>query len=158
MTIQAVPFSTTGLAGVRTATPAGRWVRSLREMAGQALRYSVVGTTGTAVYVGLYLLLDMWVQPVIGNAAAWLVTTVATNSVQRRFAFGVADREHHRIDQIVGLASSGMALLISTLVLAALTDASDAGQVLALVMVNVLVGTARFLTVRWWFGHGVRTA
>lgn len=94
---QASPMTSAGVPTVRK--PGRRFsrhrgtVRSLHLVARQAVRYSLVGTTGTAVYIGLYLLLDLWTQPMIGNAVAWLATTLATNSSQRRFAFASGSRK-----------------------------------------------------------------
>lgn len=161
MTTQALlcPFSPSSRPeGRRPGEPRRSDLPSIKLLVGQAFRYSVVGTTGTGVYIGLYLLLDLWTQPVVGNAVAWLITTVATNSVQRRFAFGVSDRMHVHVDQVVGLGSSGVALLATTLALAGLSGSDSTGQVVALVVVNVLVGVARFLTVRWYFNHNRQAA
>src|ERR1700712_3263218 len=131
MTVQAMPSTS----GRPRMTASGRsWWERTRVVAGQAFRYSVVGTTGTGIYIGLYLLLDLWTQPVVGNAIAWLITTVATNSVQRRFAFGVSEHAHVHIDQVVGLTSSAVALLVTTLALAALPNADSAAQVAALIV------------------------
>jgi putative flippase GtrA len=117
------------------------------------MRYSMVGTAGTALYVGLYLLLNIWTPAIVGNGLAWVVTTLATNGVQRRVAFGVPDGDHAGVDRIVGLVSSGVALLATTVALNVLQKSGSADQVVALVAVNAIVGTARFLTVRSWFGR-----
>jgi len=122
----------------------------LRAFTRQAGRFAIIGSTGTGVALGLYTLLGLWVDPLVANTGAWLVTTLTTNSLQRHFAFGITDPARAPLDHVVALTFSLLALLASFAALAALTNANPAQQSIALIAVNFVVGAARFVAVRWW--------
>lgn len=127
------------------ATP----VRALTRQAGL---FAVIGSAGTATGLALFALLGQWMNPLVANAAAWLLTTLTTNGLQRQFAFGVTDPTRAPKDHAVALTSSLVALLATTTALAPLTNADSAQQLTTLIAVNSVVGAARFLVVRWWLG------
>ncbi len=131
--------------------PARRFARRWSGLVRQALRYSTAGIAGTLAYVGLYMLFDQWIPAVVGNAVAWLITTLATNTAQRRWAFDV--RKGRTADAVIGLVTSAATLIITTIAVTLLRDADVSATVAALITINTAAGTARFLTVRWWFVH-----
>lgn len=131
-------------------TRSGATRAPLRAITQQAGRFAAIGSTGTGIALGLYALLGLWVEPLVANAAAWLVTTLAINSLQRLYAFGITDPTRAPLDHLVALTSSLVALLASTAAVAFLTSANSAQQFTALIAVNSTVGAARFVAVRWW--------
>ena len=122
----------------------------LRAFARQAGRFAVIGSTGTGITVLLFALFGQWMDPLVANAAAWLVTTLIINELQRHFAFGVTDPTRAPLDHTVALLSSLVSLLATSVALSALTNANPAQQLTSLIAVNAVVGAARFLAIRWW--------
>jgi hypothetical protein len=94
-------------------------------------------------------------NPLVANAAAWLFTTLATNGLQRYFAFGVTDPARAPLDHTVGLISSLASLLASSAVLAPLANADPVQMLTALIAVNSVVGAARFFALRWWLEQSI---
>ena len=121
------------------------------EIVVQGVRFSAAGVLGTLAYVGLYMLFDLWLPVLAGNALAWLITTVATNEAQRRWAFGV--RHGHTADVVIGLITSGATLVVTTVAVGVLHDTDVSGAISAIIAINTAAGIARFLTVRWWYAH-----
>ncbi|RIJ69353.1 hypothetical protein D1871_22335 [Nakamurella silvestris] len=127
--------------------------RGLLPLLRQALKFMLVGGAGTGAYVLLYLVLAGPLGSLPANGVAWLLTTVATNNLHRWFTFGIRRPSSPAADEIVGLVSSLIALLLTTLALGLLDTTTGPAQVIALVAVNGLVGTARFLFLRGWFSR-----
>jgi putative flippase GtrA len=117
----------------------------------QAVRFALIGSAGTGAGLALYSLFGLWMNPVIANAAAWLITTFAINGLQRHYAFGITDPTRAAVDQTVTLIFSFASLLVSSAVVAPLTDAEPGQTLTALIAVNSVVGAARFFAVRCWF-------
>ncbi len=120
---------------------------------GQLVRYAGVGTAGAGLYLGLYLLANLFLPTLAANVLAWLVSTVATNEVQRRLAFHAGHSDHATADVTVGMVTSLASLAVSSVALAVLSGSTAMEQLLVLVTVTAAVGLARFLIVRAWFAH-----
>lgn len=149
MSAQALPNPMASVVDFGAGARAQLGSARLRRMFHQVLRFALVGGSGTAAYILLYLALAGVTTDLLANAIAWFVTTVATNSLQRHYAFG-AERSGG-IDDAVGLVTSLAALGATTVLLAVLTTSSAAAAVAVLVLVNTAVGAIRFLVLHYWF-------
>ena len=129
-----------GLLRRREARPA--WV-------GQLARFGVVGGGASGLQLATYAFLADSVGSQPANVASWLVSTLMATELHRRFSFG-GSLSGTESDHVVGIATSLLTLLLSAAALAALDDPSGAVGVLALVVVNGLVGGLRFVILRWW--------
>lgn len=122
----------------------------------QLVRFAGVGSLGMGLYVGLFVLGQQVTTGPVANVGAWLISTLATNRAHRSLTFGVHERKGAALDQTISLVTSVIALLASTLVLAAFPGTGTVESIAILVAVNVVVGLARFATMRWWIvGHRV---
>ena len=116
---------------------------------GQLARFGVVGGGAGVLQLVAYAFLADSVGSQPANIASWLVSTLAATELHRRFSFGGSNSGTER-DHAVGIVTSLVALLLSAVALAALDDPTGAAGVLALVVVNGVVGGLRFLVLRWW--------
>ncbi len=122
----------------------------------QGARFFLVGTAGTALQLGLYAATAELSGAQVASVASWLISTLLTNAAHRAVTFGVRGAEKNRSDQLIALLSCVVGLLITSLVLARLPDADGVSGVVAILVVNVIVGAARFGGLRWWLGGSGR--
>ena len=128
------------------------------EMAGQLVRFVLVGVASTVAFVLLYLLL----RPVMGaqaaNAVSLLVTAIANTAVNRRFTFGIRGRARAARHQLRGLIAFGTGLVLTSGALAGLHAASPhpgrAAEVAVLVAANLAATVVRFALYRMWVFRG----
>ncbi|WP_280420975.1 bifunctional glycosyltransferase family 2/GtrA family protein [Nocardia carnea] len=131
-------------------------------MAGQLIRFALVGVGSTLAYMLLYLL----VQPVAGaqiaNFAALLITAVANTAVNRAFTFGVRGQHGMVSHQFQGLLIFGVGLLVTSGSLFALHHWAPAAPVhlelFVLVLANLIATLTRFVGLRWVFREAGRPA
>ncbi len=116
---------------------------------GQLARFGVVGGGASVLQLVAYAFLADSVGSQPANIASWLVSTLAATEFHRRFSFG-GSNSGTESDHAIGIVTSLVTLLISAVALAALDDPTGAAGVLALVVVNGVVGGLRFLVLRWW--------
>lgn len=129
-----------GLPGRRVETPG--WV-------GQLTRFGVVGGVASVLQLAAYTFLADSVGSLLANVLSWLVSTLVATEAHRRFSFG-GSRSGSEGDHVVGVVTALLTLVLSAAALAGLDDPSGAAGVLALVVVNGLVGGLRFVALRWW--------
>ena len=122
----------------------------------QGSRFTVIGSAGTGLQLGLYAVLAAVVGAQIASAVSWLLSTLVTNRVHRALTFEVREHEHSRSDQTVAFVTSLAGLGITSIVLAQLADAGGLAGVLAILAVNTAVGAGRFFGLRWWLGGSGR--
>lgn len=131
-------------------------------MAGQLIRFALVGAGSTLAYVLLYLL----IQPVTGaqaaNFAALLATAVANTAVNRSFTFGVRGQRGMASHQFQGLLIFGFGLSVTSGSLFALHHWAPAAPVqlelFVLVVANLIATLMRFVGLRWVFRNTSRPA
>jgi putative flippase GtrA len=116
----------------------------------QGSRFTVVGSAGTGLQLGLYAVLVALIGAQIASAVSWLLSTLVTNRVHRALTFGVHQHEHSRSDQTVAFMTSLAGLGLTSIVLADLADASGLAGLIAILVVNIAVGAGRFFGLRWW--------
>lgn len=134
------PATATGLVDRRAAAPA--WV-------GQLLRFGVVGGGASVLQLATYAFLADSIGSQPANIVSWLVSTLAATELHRRFSFG-GSRSGTESDHVIGMVTSLVTLLLSAVALTALNDPSGTAGLLALVLVNGVVGGMRFVVLRWW--------
>ena len=117
---------------------------------GQGLRFALVGSAGTGLQLAMYAFASGVLGAQVASVAAWLVSTLVTNAAHRALTFGVRGGDRNRADQFVAFLTCAVGLLITSLVLAQLSDADGASGVIAILAVNSVVGAARFGGMRWW--------
>ena len=134
-----------------------------RALAGQVLRYGVVGGLGTVLTGLLYLLLRVWWDAVPANLVALVLSTVVTTELNRRFTFGGATAGRRReylqnVGTVAFCAGYGSAVLL--LLGAVVDDPSALQESVAVAAASVLGGSVRFLVLRnWVFGeHGTSSS
>ncbi len=123
---------------------------------GQGLRFFLIGSTGTALQLGLYALSATLVGVQVAAVASWLVSTLATNAAHRAFTFGVRGNQRNRTDQIAAFITCLVGLVVTSAVLDEVPEAAWITGVAAILVVNTVVGAARFVGMRWWLGDSGR--
>jgi putative flippase GtrA len=113
----------------------------------------MVGSAGTALQLGLFATTSVVLGAQIASIAAWLISTVVTNGAHRALTFGVHGSLRNRSDQVAAFLTSVVGLAVTSAVLAQLTDATGTSGLVAILAVNVVVGAARFVGMRWWLGE-----
>lgn len=137
----------------------GRLRRSL--LAQQAWRFVLINTCCTVLTIMLYVLLQTWLRQDLASVFAFAVTTVVSSTANRMFTFGRARTmsvfRFHTQSVLAFLfycTSSTIALgLLETVV----THPTATEQAVAVCVVSVLGGTARFFLLRGWVFR-IRTA
>ncbi|MFI0432230.1 MAG: glycosyltransferase [Candidatus Nanopelagicales bacterium] len=123
-------------------------------LAGQILRFVVVGVGSTLIFSGLFWLFRGFAGPQTASIAALLLATVANTAVNRRFTFGLRGRDHAVRHQLQGFAVLGVALLLTSGSLAVLhtlhPTVSRGTEVVALTAANLAATLLRFVLFRGW--------
>ena len=122
-----------------------------RGLAGQAIRFTVIGIASTLAYLLLFVLLReaMAAQP--ANLIALLATAIANTAVNRRITFavrGTRDAGKHQFQGLIVFAI-GLALTSGALALLPPTAARPL-ELAALVTANLLAAVVRFVLLRAW--------
>jgi putative flippase GtrA len=124
-----------------------------RGLAGQAIRFAVIGVASTLAYLLLFVLLRnvMGAQP--ANMIALLVTAVANTAVNRRVTFAVRGARGAGKHQFQGLIVFAIGLALTSGALKLLDLAGGAGrfvELAVLVAANLLATVVRFVLLRAW--------
>ncbi|HEY5878341.1 MAG TPA: GtrA family protein [Nakamurella sp.] len=117
--------------------------------AAQLIRFGLVGGAASVVQLAMYAFLADSIGSQAANIASWLVSTLVATEAHRRYSFG-STTSGAESDHVVGILTSVLTLLLSSVALAALDNPTGTTGVLALIAVNGLVGVLRFVTLRWW--------
>jgi glycosyltransferase involved in cell wall biosynthesis/putative flippase GtrA len=127
----------------------------------QVVRFGAVGVLSTAAYVLLFLLLQGGIGAQAANLVALLVTAIGNTAANRRFTFGLNGRAHVARQQVEGLMVFGIALAITSGSLGLLhyfvTDPHHLVELAVLVLANLVATAARFVLLRGWVFHPLRT-
>ncbi|MET3806218.1 putative flippase GtrA [Nakamurella sp. UYEF19] len=123
---------------------------------GQGVRFFVIGSGGTGLQLGLYAVAAGVVGAQIASIASWLISTLVTNATHRALTFNVRGTASNRSDQIAALMTCLVGLLVTSVVLAQLPDADGISGLIAILVVNTVVGAGRFFGMRWWLGDSGR--
>ena len=123
-------------------------------LAGQLLRFGLIGVASTLAYLLLYLLARETLSAQWANALALLVTAIANTAANRRLTFGVrgpAGRLRHQGQGLVVFAL-GLAVTSGSLLVLQRTDptAARAVELAVLVSANVTATLLRFALFRIW--------
>ena len=125
----------------------------------QLVRFGAIGVLSTIAYLVLFTSLHgIGSQP--ANLIALLTTAVANTALNRRFTFGVRDRNSSLRHHVEGLLVFAIALGItsgSLAVLNSLTDPPHGLEVSVLVAANLAATLIRFTLLRGWVFHPART-
>ena len=115
----------------------------------QLVRFGLAGGAASVIQLALYAFLADSVGAQPANVGSWLVSTLVATEAHRRYSFGTTGSGAEG-DHVVGIVTSVVTLLLSTVALAALENPTGFAGVLALVAVNGMVGVLRFVALRWW--------
>lgn len=131
-------------------------------LAGQLVRFGVVGVVSTIAYYALYLVLRLFAGPQASNLVALLTTAIWNTSANRRHTFGIRDRRDALKHQAGGLTAFGVGLALTSGSLWALhawaPGASKFVEVLVLLVANAIATLIRFLTLRAMMGRDKHVA
>lgn len=132
-------------------------------LARQAWWFVVVNSCCTVLTITLYVVLSTWLNQDLANVLAFAVTTVVSSIANRMITFRQARTmsvlRFHTQSVLVFLFYCASSTIALDLLGAVVTHPTSTEQAVAVCMVSVLVGTARFFLLRGWvFGfRGVRT-
>ena len=123
----------------------------------QLVRFAVVGVFSTVAYLVLFLLTRNSLGAHGANVLALLSTTIANTALNRRFTFGVVGPQRRTRHQLQGLIVFGLALGLTSGMLAVAhsmhSAPSAAVEVAVLVTANAIATLMRFLLLRRWVFH-----
>jgi putative flippase GtrA len=123
-------------------------------LAGQALRFAVIGAVSTVAYLLLFLALRSVWPAQLANVAALGVTAVANTAANRRLTFGVRGSSRAMRSQLQGLVVFAIGWAVTAFALAGLAVgvARPARwlELGVLVCANLLATAVRFLLFRQW--------
>jgi putative flippase GtrA len=125
-------------------------------ISGQGIRFFLVGSAGTGLQLGLYAASAVFIGAQVASIASWLMSTLATNATHRAVTFGVRGSVRNSADQAAAFITCLFGLLVTSVVLAELPDATGLAGVIAILAVNTVVGAGRFFGMRWWLGDSGR--
>jgi putative flippase GtrA len=117
----------------------------------QFIRYAFVGAITSALYAVVFVLLDV-VGDVRANAAGMILSTVVANEMHRRLTFHAAGRKAWLPAQLESGGLAAVALVATTLALAAansvVPDAPWSFEVGLVLAVTGLIGIVKFFALR----------
>lgn len=123
-------------------------------LAGQILRFIVVGLGSTLLFSALFWVFRGFLGPQAASVTALLLATIANTAVNRRFTFGLRGRESAIRHQLQGFAILGIALLMTSGALAVLhtvdPTTSRGMEVVVLTAANLAATLLRFVLFRGW--------
>lgn len=132
-----------------------------RGLAGQLVRFCIVGVASTIAYAVLYLALHSVAGAQAANFLALLITAVFNTAANRAFTFRVRGRDDVAKHQLQGFVIFvfGWALTAGLLLLLHMwaPDASKHIELLVLVVANLVATVLRFVGFRWVFRTARRT-
>ncbi len=134
-----------------------------RSLLRQGVYFATIGVFCTIAYLLLFLALRGALGAQGANLVALLVTAVANTAANRRFTFGVRGRAGVARHQVEGLVVFGIGLGLTSGALALLHASSGAFgpprplELIVLVAANLLATVVRFVLLRGWVFHPVRT-
>lgn len=132
--------------------------RPSRQTGGQVIRFALVGAATTVLHLGGFALLHA--VGLLGaqgaNLVALLVATIVNTAMNRRWTFGVRDREGALLHQLQGLGILVLTWALTAGALAVLgtvwPGAPTGVQTAALFAANVVATVTKFLVMRRWKG------
>jgi putative flippase GtrA len=121
---------------------------------GQLVRFAAIGVASTLAYALLFLLLREPVGAYAANLIALVVTAIGNTAANRRLTFGVRGSTGAATHQLQGLIVFALGLALTSGALAALHTwvpaASQAVELLVLIVANALSTLLRFVAYRSW--------
>jgi putative flippase GtrA len=121
---------------------------------GQLVRFAAIGVASTLAYALLFLLLREPVGAYAANLLALVITAIGNTAANRRLTFGVRGSTGAATHQLQGLIVVGLGLALTSGALAALhawvPAASQAVELLVLIVANALSTLLRFVAYRSW--------
>lgn len=122
----------------------------------QGTRFFLIGSAGTGLQLGLYAASALLLGAQIASIFSWLISTTVTNATHRALTFDVHGTSRNRSDQVAAFATCLIGLAITSVVLAEVPNAAGLTGVVAILVVNTVVGAGRFVGMRWWLGGSGR--
>lgn len=119
-------------------------------LAGQAVRFAVIGVASTVAYLLLFLLLRTMMGAQPANLLALLVTAVANTAVNRRVTFAVRGRRDAGRHQLQGLIVFAIGLGLTSGALTLVETSDRIVELGVLVGANLLATVVRFVLLRAW--------
>jgi putative flippase GtrA len=124
-----------------------------QRLAGQAVRFGIIGLLSTLAYLLLFVLLRPSMGSQAANLLALLATAIGNTAANRRFTFGVRGAGVAR-QQLQGLLVFGLGLALTSGSLWLLAQVSpnpgQLAELTVLVLANLLATVSRFVLFREW--------
>lgn len=129
-------------------------------LAGQLLRFAVIGVVSTVAYALLFLILRGMMGAQAANAVALAVTAIANTAANRRMTFRVRGRSGWFRDQAGGLVVFvlGLAMTSGSLILLHAAEPAPPrwAELPVLVVANAAATLTRFALLRGWILRSAR--
>jgi glycosyltransferase involved in cell wall biosynthesis len=129
---------------------------------GQVARFAGIGVISTLAYIALFAALRSALAPQAANAVALLVTAVLNTAANRHFTFAIRQGKHMLRHQLQGLLVFGLALALTSGMLAGLhalvAHPARMLEIAVLTFANLLATILRFTLLRAWVFKSRRAA
>jgi putative flippase GtrA len=123
--------------------------------------FAIIGVISTVVQLGLYALMRLLMPVLPANVVSYFLAAIANTAANRRFTFGVRGSARVVRHQMEGAVAFLVGLVISTAGLAGVHAVSPHAprlvELAALFGFNLFAALIRFVLLRAWVFHPVRT-
>lgn len=123
-------------------------------LGGQIGRFAVIGAISTGLTVLLFAALALVMPSQIANVVSLVIATVLNTAANRRFTFGVTERDGRLMLQVRSLLLLAMTIGCSAAALHVLhlfaPDADTLAAVVAFILGNAVATVVRFFFLRRW--------
>lgn len=117
----------------------------------QLIRFTLVGSVGTLLYLGLFWLLASWMPAISATVLSWVLSTLVTNDGHRHLTFDVHGDDRYAADHAVTFGTALLGLAATTALMVVIPTDSRLTNAALLLAGTVFGGLVRFGINRQWY-------